>query len=151
MLIFLDFDGVVHPQFEGQATPKDLVFCHLPRIEPVFREYDVEIVISSTWRIDFMLERLKEYFSPDIREKIIGATPVIDAGNDQFMPYRREKEILAWLTQNRREHDDWLALDDAAWQFGAHRDKLIACIWYQGFDDKAEAELRMKLDARHPG
>jgi hypothetical protein len=150
MLIILDFDGVLHPQYEGQATPNDLVFCHLPRIEPVFREYDVEIVISSTWRIDFTLERLKEHFSPDIREKIIGATPVLDAENGQFIPYRREKEILAWLTQNSRAHEDWLALDDAAWQFGVHRDKLIACIWNQGFDEKAEAELRMKLEAQLP-
>ena len=56
-----------------------------------------------------------------------------------------EGEILDWLRQAEREHEPWLALDDAAWQFQQHRNRLIACTWYVGFDDAAEAALRAVL------
>ncbi len=47
MILFLDFDGVLHPEYDGQATPADIVFCHLPRFEGVMRDYPkVEIVIN---------------------------------------------------------------------------------------------------------
>ncbi|WP_205895069.1 HAD domain-containing protein [Metapseudomonas otitidis] len=56
MILFLDFDGVLHPEYDGQATPADVVFCHLPRFEAVMRDHpEVEIVISSTWREQFPL------------------------------------------------------------------------------------------------
>ena len=46
--MFLDFDGVLHPEYDGQATPADIVFCHLPRFEGVMRDYPkVEIVIRA--------------------------------------------------------------------------------------------------------
>jgi hypothetical protein len=49
MILFLDFDGVLHPEYDGQAAPADVVFCHLPRFEAVMRDHpEVEIVISST-------------------------------------------------------------------------------------------------------
>ncbi len=49
MILFLDFDGVLHPEYDGQATPADIVFCHLPRFEGVMRDYPkVEIVIRAT-------------------------------------------------------------------------------------------------------
>lgn len=31
MILFLDFDGVLHPQYEDQPVPSDVVFCHLTR------------------------------------------------------------------------------------------------------------------------
>lgn len=59
MILFLDFDGVLHPEYDGQATPADVVFCHLPRFEAVMRDHpEVEIVISSMWREQFPLDAL---------------------------------------------------------------------------------------------
>ena len=37
MIFFLDFDGVLHPQYEGMPTPKEYLFCHLSRFEAVWR------------------------------------------------------------------------------------------------------------------
>lgn len=108
---------------------------------------EVEIVISSTWREQFPLDDLRARFSLDIAARIIGATPVTPRIDGKYMPARREGEILDWLRQSRREHEPWLALDDAAWQFQQHRDRLIACTWYVGFDDAAEAALRTQLSA----
>ncbi|MEI8159118.1 MAG: HAD domain-containing protein [Burkholderiales bacterium] len=49
MVLFLDFDGVLHPQYDGQAVPENVAFCHLPRFESLMRAFHaVEIVISST-------------------------------------------------------------------------------------------------------
>ena len=55
--LFLDFDGVLHPQYDGGPTPKEVCFCHLPRFEAVMRQHPgVLIVISSTWRQQFNVE-----------------------------------------------------------------------------------------------
>ena len=39
MILFLDFDGVLHPEYDRQAAPADVAFCHLPRFEAVMREH----------------------------------------------------------------------------------------------------------------
>ena len=146
MTLFLDFDGVLHPEYDRQAAPADVAFCHLPRFEAVMRDHpEVEIVISSTWREQFPLDDLRARFSPDIAARIVGATPITPRIDGKYLPARREGEILDWLRQAEREHEPWLALDDAAWQFQQHRDRLIACTWYVGFDDAAEAALRAVL------
>lgn len=146
MILFLDFDGVLHPEYVGQATPADVVFCHLPRFEGVMRDHPkVDIVISSTWREQFPLTALRARFSPDIAARIIGATPVTHRIDGKYTPARREGEILDWLRQAGREHEPWLALDDAAWQFQQHRDRLVACTGYVGLDAAAEAALREML------
>ena len=146
MVLFLDFDGVLHPEHDGEPTPADRVFCHLPRFEAVMRDFpEVEIVISSMWREQFPLDELRARFSRDIAARIIGATPVTPRLDDKYMPARREGEILEWLAAAGRESAPWLAIDDAEWQFQQHRDRLIACTWYVGFDDAAEAALRAVL------
>ena len=146
MILFLDFDGVLHPEYDGQATPADVAFCHLPRFEAVMRDHpEVEIVISSTWREQFPLDDLRARFSSDIAARIVGATPITPRIDGKYLPARREGEILDWLRQAGREHEAWLALDDAAWQFQQHRSRLIACTWYVGLDDTAKAALRTLL------
>ena len=146
MILFLDFDGVLHPEHDGKPTPADRVFCHLPRFEAIMRDHpEVEIVISSTWREQFPLDALRARFSPDIAARVIGATPITPRIDGKYAPARREGEILDWLTQAGREREPWLALDDAAWRFQHRRDRLIACTWYIGLDDAAELALRARL------
>ncbi len=73
MILFLDFDGVLHP--EPCYSDSDL-FCHRPLFESVMREFpDIEIVISSTWRQNRSLAQLKALFSDDIAACIVGVTP----------------------------------------------------------------------------
>lgn len=145
-ILFLDFDGVLHPQYVDMATPNDEVFCHLPLFESVMREFPlVQIVISSTWRYNFSLEKLCTRFSPDIADRIIGVTPELEW--DTSKSDQREREILAWLAEN--ENSEWVALDDAANQFQQHRDRLVDCIWYIGFDEKVATKLRNALLADH--
>jgi hypothetical protein len=151
MILFLDFDGVLHPEHMGESTPADVVFCHLPRFESVMRDFPaVKIVISSMWRYDFSLDELKARFSPDIAVRIIGTTPMTNRTDAPYVPARREKEILAWLADSGCDATPWLALDDAAWQFEQYLNQLVPCTWYVGLDEAAEVRLRDALErVRH--
>jgi hypothetical protein len=140
MILFLDFDGVLHPEHDREPTPADQVFCHLPRFETIMRDFPtVEIVISSMWRHQFSLEYLRSRFSPDIAGRITGTT------STQPMVDLREREILDWLAAHGRSDDLWIALDDAVWQFKQYRQRLVACTWYVGLDDEVETRLRAAL------
>jgi len=144
--LFLDFDGVLHPEHDGEPTPADRVFCHLPRFEAIMRDFPaVEIIISSMWRYEFTIDQLRARFSPDIATRIIDTTPQIERIEGKYLPARREGEILDWLAASGREGVSWIALDDAAWQFQQHRDRLVACTWYVGLDDAAGTRLRAAL------
>jgi len=58
MILFLDFDGVLHPM--NRATG---VFSLLPHFEQVMRDYPgVDIVVSSTWRETYSIEELRSVF-----------------------------------------------------------------------------------------
>ncbi len=141
MIIFLDFDGVLHPQ-KPHVPLGDQAFCHLPRFENVVRDYPtIEIVISSTWREHRTLAQLRSFFSADLAHRIIGATPIVPDLNG-VQPYLREAEILAWLSIAERESEPWCALDDTAWLFSPPQERLIHCQSYIGFDEDAEMRLR---------
>jgi hypothetical protein len=147
MILFLDFDGVLHPAHDGEPTPAEEVFCNLPRFESVMRDYQqVEIVISSMWRYQFSLAELCARFSPDIASRIIGATLLYERIEGKYLSARREGELLDWLAAAGRLYEPWVALDDADWQFIKYRERLVECIWYIGFDSVAETRLRAALE-----
>lgn len=76
MILFLDFDGVLHPEGEGHILSGGTDFCFLPRLEALLREFlHVKIVISSSWREQLRYETLLKPFSSDLRARILGATP----------------------------------------------------------------------------
>lgn len=116
-VLFLDFDGVLHSE---PSLPKE-AFTQLPLIEAVLRDFPaVDIVISSTWRLDWMgdadaVAQLRRHFSPDIAPRVVGVTPFLgrlrENGLD-VLPYTRELECWAWLKSNRSVRTPWLALDD---------------------------------------
>ncbi|NJA90137.1 hypothetical protein HCX48_13030 [Rhodocyclus tenuis] len=146
MILFLDFDGVLHPQYEGQAAPADVAFCHLPRFEAVMRDFpDVEIVISSSWREHLPLDALRARFSLDIAARISGTTELPVYVTEPPLIERREWEIVSWLIAQGRQDEPWIALDDAVWQFKEHRQRVVSCLWYVGMDDATEAALREEL------
>lgn len=147
MILFLDFDGVLHPQYENQPVPVDVAFCHLTRFEQVMREFpDVEIIVSSTWREQFSLDKLRGWFSADIASRIVDTTPILQTGEMPVLE-QREAEILQWLTFNDRLAEPWLALDDQCWQFKRYRDRVVNCVVYVGLDDRAAMNLKLALEA----
>lgn len=104
-VLFLDFDGVLHP---GEAG----TFRYVAKLEKLLRLYPVvDLVISSNWRERMPFRELIGPFSEDVAQRIVGTTPSLP-GED------RQSEIEAFC----RQHDvqDWLVLDDRAELFSPY-------------------------------
>lgn len=139
-LLFLDVDGVLHP-LNIDYTFSSRFFSHSPLLEELLREFrSVDIVISSDWRLADSVEQLQQYFSEDIRHRIIGATPQIDP--DAVVHHRRQLEIQAWLEGNGRNDAEWVALDDWASHFEAGFERLVLTDPKRAFDQDSLQELR---------
>ncbi len=140
-ILFLDFDGVTHPE----ACTAAQLFCGLPLIEEVLlRHPRVEIVISSSWREHRGLQELQGHFSPALRERVVGCTPVYR--QDPCEPaqrYVREIECTSWL-QSNRPSALWLALDDNPRLFRKGCPNLLAIDGRVSFT----AADALRLDAR---
>ena len=144
MIVFLDFDGVMHPTYAAGID----YFSQRDVFEAVMNEFtDVRIVISSAWRKDMPLQTLKEFFSESVRNRIIDITPTID---DEISPYWRYEEIRLWVRQNNYE-GRWLAVDDAIHEFPPLCKQLISCDTQYGFNaEVAEKLVAALIFAKHP-
>lgn len=131
MIVFLDFDGVLHPM----PTDRRGHFCHLPAFEEFLRDHsEVRVVISSSWRETYPFDDvIVELFAPALRARILGMTPSLELSN-------RHSEIQAWVDTNRYT-GPWFALDDALDEFPAQCQQLIACDTKTGLDDAVLARL----------
>ncbi len=140
MILFLDFDGVLH----GLGQP---VFEHLHRFETILRECPhIEVVISSSWREKFSLQDLQGFFSSDVQMRIIGTTPVITAKWPPYPRHVRHQEIQEFIVSHGFETRPWLALDDDMTLFPADCPSLILCEEVTGFDDEMADVLRARLN-----
>lgn len=139
MYLFLDFDGVLHAEFEGNPH-----FCKLPKLVGALDGFsDVRIVVSSAWRQTRSSEELRLLLGPIIGKQVVGATPALDGY--EHGPYLRQKEIEFWLRANAKPWDAWVALDDMASKFMPFCKQLIACDPLTGMDDAQVALLRERL------
>src|SRR5471030_1328152 len=110
MILFLDFDGVLHPFAHRHTGPH---FIALPRLESVLREFpSVRIVITSTWRENHSLIVLTNLFSRDIQHQVIGVLPSLPCESAADIVGHRQREALAWLFCHFTEPAMWIALDD---------------------------------------
>jgi hypothetical protein len=138
MILFLDFDGVLHP-FSRPNGP----LVHVPYFERVLRDFpDVDIVISSAWREVHSLQQLRAFFSEDIAQRIVGVTPQLDSMKHPFI---REAEIVAWLRDTGRASETWVAVDDIASFFSPDCRNLVLVDSDVGFNKTTENELRKRL------
>jgi hypothetical protein len=148
MLLFLDFDGVLHPE---PCYDDAKLFCQRPQFEAVMREHpNVDIVVSSSWCDTRSLEELQALFATDIGNRIVGVTPNWREHSDLFDVignYPRHVEIEAWRRQSGRLWEPWVALDDRAYWFKPFLENLVRCDPSIGFDVPVETELRRRLGA----
>lgn len=148
MILFLDFDGVLHPI---PCKDKDML-CFIPRLEGVLRDFPhVQVVISSLWRASHDLDGLRAYFSEDIRPRIIGMTPFTDimaweSEGRFFVQKTRYEEARLWIAQNAYT-GPYVSLDDAGNEFPDECLTLIPCESEEGFSIVVERALRLRLQA----
>jgi hypothetical protein len=133
-IIFLDFDGVLHP--DGIGTLSQL---------PVFELYlsampEAEIVVSSTWREAYTLKELRDFFSPSLQCRISGVTPSLDNGYDLG---GRQKEIQSYLASEGLSDKNcaWVALDDNASFFKDSCQNLVLTDSSKGFTEQEGKHL----------
>ena len=115
--IFLDFDGVLHPTWA--KTPN--LFEKAGLLEAAAADLvNTEIVISSSWAAYKDLEQLRHRFLPypALHRLILDKTRQLQRLAKEFesMP-EREAQCRAWLLENGRHPDHWLAIDDDANNF----------------------------------
>lgn len=103
-IVFLDFDGVLSKGF-NKKFEKVGMFCQWLREHP-----DVEVVISSAWRIDRTLEQLRRFFEADVQHQIISSTP---QRLSDYEIHQRQREIEQWISENIHEPLTFVAIDDA--------------------------------------
>ena len=114
-VLFLDFDGVLHPTSHGST-----LFSQMNLLEDALGNEACQIVISSSWRFHMDFAKLKGYFSTGVRERILRVT-----GEPYIGAYARFHEINAYVLEQGIA--DWRALDDAYWEFPKDCSQLIRC------------------------
>lgn len=126
-ILFLDFDGVLHPlfprtdrtheenqHFEGCSRLANVLDRVAPRIK---------IVVSSTWRYKRSINEVRALLGP-LGGRVIGMTPILNLREDGV----RELEAQRWLDEYTRNHARpiirWCALDDVP-SLWTSRNKLL--------------------------
>jgi hypothetical protein len=145
LILFLDFDGVLHPDPCFDALR---LFEQVPRLEAVLAEFpETDLVLSTNWRTDRTLTQLREFLGSAIATRVVGATPYFGsfAAPARLLPYHRHAECVQWLLENDAEDQAWIALDDRASMFAPACDQLIECDSARGLDDSAAGRLRFAL------
>ena len=120
MIIFLDFDGVLHPA--DPLASQLFVKRHL-----LWRLLDecseIEVVFSTSWRDSHPVDELISFVTAGGGEhlagRFVGATPVrlVEPGATLGQVYQRETEIRLWLAGTGEHSRNWIAVDDFAAYF----------------------------------
>ncbi len=144
-VLFLDFDGVLHREF-----------CHPSRhfeCEAVFASaiygLDVEVVVSSAWRLGRELKEVMALLSDSVASRIVGMTPRYSQLPDipsKLALYEREAECAAWLSANRPAYTRWIAADDRPWLFRPFCSNLFLVDGKRGLDEHSSQLLRAMLN-----
>jgi len=106
ILLFLDFDGVTHPNSGSAPFKQENMFW----LEKALTEFpQINIVISSSWRETKPLNEIKQLLGHIAGSRVIGITPVID---DPFLHAIRYYEVIKYLEETDNIDTLWFALDD---------------------------------------
>jgi hypothetical protein len=108
-VLYLDFDGVMHPAECGS-------FCNAPFLQRVLESCpEVDVVLSTNWRINADPEQLPSHFPSDIRFRVVDVTPSSEmvptsgkANVKRTLPTRRWDSTLRWMTMHRCSRQDRL-------------------------------------------
>ncbi len=137
LVLFLDFDGCLHPY---PKSADQWLFCHLPLLENILRQHpQIRLVLTTSWRETYPWEVLQGSFSDDIQERIIGVTPSLPALN-------RQAEIEAWVSESHYE-GPFLVIDDQAEQFAPGYPPLFLCETRIGFNERVAKKFETILQA----
>ena len=116
-ILYLDFDGVLHPTSLGIES----FFCKASLLDALISQHAVSLVISSSWRFTHSLSELQSKLPQSLAKNVIGTT-----GGPAVGKFARYREIQNHLS-NQVVSTDWRALDDSYWEFPSNCKELIRC------------------------
>jgi hypothetical protein len=129
MILFLDFDGVLHPHAvylvrgrpELRAEGKLFMWAE-KLVEALADHSDIQIVLSTSWVRELRFNRARDCLPLELRARVVGATwhsaMAVDAelrplGRDSWWDRAtRYQQITRYV--ERADLKDWIALDDDA-------------------------------------
>lgn len=156
MILFLDFDGVLHPE---TALSTRVDFQHLPLLWKILRAVpEVEVVFATSWRNSHTLDELVAIVTTgggeDLARRFIGVNPVVDkASREQGDLGHRREECLQWIDNNRsrfpiwKKEIPWIALDDIALWYGLPCFNLHMTDYKTGLTEADVEAVIKKLEA----
>ena len=145
MILFLDFDGVLH---EDPCFDEQRLFARAPGLAQALEPFpEVRIVLSTSWRSKSTLAQMTQPLPPALQARVIGATPLATAPDTPaaLRPYRRHAECATWLRAQGHQDTPWFALDDRPSLFAPHLEQLVLCDSNLGFVDATARRLQAVL------
>lgn len=164
MILFLDYDGVLHPDAaylvngRPQLLAEGSLFMWAPILEEALAPHpQVQIVLSTSWvRVLKSFSRTRAYLPLALRARVIGATwhsgmarhhegaHRVDAS--WFQALSRYDQIARYVSRAGLRAEHWLAIDDdsEAWPTES-RDHLVETDGALGL---ASASVRSELARR---
>lgn len=161
MIVFLDFDGVLHPDsaylVRGRPTFKGegKLFMWAPLLVDVLADFqEAQIVLSTSWARELSFSRARRWLPPPLRPRVIGATwhsrmslkheGFRTVGNwwDSATRYEQIKRYAS-----RAGLSDWVAIDDQPEGWAAEdSERLVRTDAQKGLSDpRALALLVQRL------
>lgn len=130
MIVFLDFDGVLHPDavYKPAKKPIELrwdgqLMMHAQILEDILKPFNTSIVLSTSWVRSLGFSKTLKKMSPALAARVIGATwhsNMVDRtvypystgkyAADPFNHWSRFDQINYYV--NRNNVENWLAIDD---------------------------------------
>ena len=146
MLLFLDLDGVLRRQ---DSELYRLEADCLAAFEDTLRWLpEAEVIITSSWREVMPLPQLRALFSDDLRDRIVGVTPLARLRDGHY----RHHEVLAYLRLHGLSDGPWIAIDDHPEHYPAGCEVLLIDPT-RGFDRDAARDLvtmARRIDSARP-
>jgi hypothetical protein len=136
-VLFLDFDGVLHPgdvwveratQQVTLRTPGHKLFESLPILIEAIAPYPaLQIVLSTSWVRTFRLEQTLEFLPKTLQTRVLGATYDPNSPEAWRWDRLRRYDTIA-LDVQRRRPDRYLAVDDDALGWPAIEQTALALV-----------------------
>jgi len=145
LILFLDYDGVLHPD---PCPDTRRLFENARRLAKVLDAFpEVGIVLSTSWRNVHPENELLDPLPETLRARVLGITPKFSefSATAALVPYRRQAECEQWLHTHEMADSQWWALDDRAYWFAPYCENLIRCDASCGFDERVSARLTSAL------
>jgi hypothetical protein len=161
MILFLDFDGVLHPDAvylrlngEIELRAPGALFMWAPALADALEAHpQIHIVLSTSWARNLGYHTARKALPVELRQRVIGATwhSAMGRGWPDYIPWddqTRFQQIAAYLSRLEAPMP-WLAIDDDAegWP-ETQREHLIQTEPMRGLSaPEARHELADKLQA----